>query len=219
MKAMIRRERRQTLYTWILWLPVIVPVFCMLFADVWLSVETRRHDYELFHLNTARRKLEAELDTIRVDEAQLEALNRLAVKAPELGLVKPEPDQIVVVRGTLPALAGPAASPMLLAQGGVTGTGAFFEAPLKEASAEEYPAPDPVPGMKPESVMPREGAQSEGVIEAELVAVPSPAAARPEAPPAAAAERPDPVILGIPEIPLDPETETGVGLAEMLTPI
>ncbi len=112
-----KRDRRRSLYGWLLWLPVLGVIFTPLFFDAWLNIASRNLDYELCRLNTRLGDLNASLDASRVEAARLEAVDRLFCAAPDLGLVEPEPHQVVRLRrnGEYPR-ATPPAFPIFVAE-------------------------------------------------------------------------------------------------------
>jgi len=92
-----RRRRAVPLTGWIKWLPVLALPFSVLFLETWLNVQTRVCDYEIFEINRSTRELQRTLDALKVREAQLAAMDRIGVRAPDLGLVEPNPGQIQTV--------------------------------------------------------------------------------------------------------------------------
>jgi hypothetical protein len=93
MRRMTHRQQRQALYGWIKWLPVLALAFAPLFFDAWLNIQTWRNDYEISKLNRKVREYRAQLDEMRVEEAKLETLERLALAADSMTLKEPNPDQ------------------------------------------------------------------------------------------------------------------------------
>ncbi len=90
-----RREQRRALYGWVPYAPLVAVVFGVLFCDAWLNIQTRRTDYELGRLNRRMRELRAELDALRGEQAEREGIGLLGDKAAALGLVEPEPRQVM----------------------------------------------------------------------------------------------------------------------------
>lgn len=90
-----RREQRRALYGWIPYAPLVAMVFGVLFCDAWLNIQTRQMDYELGRLNRRMRELRSELDSLRGEQAEREGIGLLGAKAAALGLVEPEPWQIM----------------------------------------------------------------------------------------------------------------------------
>ncbi|MBI2425534.1 MAG: hypothetical protein HYV27_22100 [Candidatus Hydrogenedentes bacterium] len=97
MRKLERIRRRRALWGWIKWSPVLFILFSFLFADVWLNIETRRHDYAYIELNSAIREVRKEIKDLKRDRASLETFDQLAQVAPDLGLQEPEPDQIETI--------------------------------------------------------------------------------------------------------------------------
>jgi len=100
MRAMSRRVRRQVMYGWIKWVPVLFVIFSVLYVDAWLNTETRNNDYELAKSSTRIREIQESINAMRAEEAYLEGIKRLALLASEIGMVEPQPEQIQVVRYT-----------------------------------------------------------------------------------------------------------------------
>jgi hypothetical protein len=98
MRAMSRRVRRQVMYGWIKWVPVLFVVFSVLYVDAWLNTETRNNDYDLAKSSTRIREIQESINAMRAEEAYLEGIKRLALLASEIGMVEPQPEQIQVVR-------------------------------------------------------------------------------------------------------------------------
>ncbi len=90
-----RREQRRALYGWIPHAPLVAMVFGVLFCDAWLNIQTRQTDYELGRLNRRMRELRSELDSLRGEQAEREGISLLGHKAAALGLVEPEPRQVM----------------------------------------------------------------------------------------------------------------------------
>lgn len=84
--------------SWFLWLPVLLVPFSVLFTETWLHTRILRYGYDSSDLQVELRRLEERLKDLRGQEASLNRLDLLDAQAPDLGLVEPEPDQIVVIR-------------------------------------------------------------------------------------------------------------------------
>ena len=93
----LQLRRRGVLGAWICWGILLVPPFAALAADTWLNAETLRKDYEIGDINGRLKVLAEALDELHVKEARLEAMDRMEIEAPDLGLVEPQPDQIEVI--------------------------------------------------------------------------------------------------------------------------
>jgi len=96
MHGLSQRERA-TLKGWAKWLVVLVLPFSALLFDTWLNVERLNRDFEIAALNGRLKQLGKRLDELRIDQARLERQARCELAAPDLGLVKPEPNQIEIV--------------------------------------------------------------------------------------------------------------------------
>ena len=79
------------------WLLVLSLPFSALFFETWINTQTIENDYEMADINRRLRSLGQALDTFTVETARLEALDRIEVAAPDIGLVEPEPGQIEIV--------------------------------------------------------------------------------------------------------------------------
>jgi hypothetical protein len=93
----MKRIRRQSLFGWIKWAPVIAVPFAVLFCEAWLNTQTRFVDYSLVRVNNRIKEIESSLDRIRVEEARLQAFDRLEVEAPDLGLQAAAPEQVLPI--------------------------------------------------------------------------------------------------------------------------
>lgn len=94
----LERRRRAVVRSWFLWLPVLLVPFSVLFTETWLHTRILRYGYDSSDLQVELRRLEERLKDLRGQEASLNRLDLLDAQAPDLGLVEPEPDQIVVIR-------------------------------------------------------------------------------------------------------------------------
>ncbi|MCC6143112.1 MAG: hypothetical protein IT368_04815 [Candidatus Hydrogenedentes bacterium] len=97
MTAKMKRMRRQSLFGWIKWIPVIAVPFSVLFCEAWLNTQTRFVDYSLVRVNNRINEVKASLDRVRVEEARLQSFDRLAVEAPDLGLQPAAPEQVLPI--------------------------------------------------------------------------------------------------------------------------
>lgn len=111
-----RRIQRRALYGWTLFTPLVMMVFAVLFCDAWLNIQTRKTDYELGRLNKQMRVLRSELDSLRGERAEREGIGNLASKAERLGLVEPEPRQVMRISYDKSRFAGEAQGPMTMAR-------------------------------------------------------------------------------------------------------
>jgi hypothetical protein len=107
------RRQRATLEGWSKWLPFVVLPFAFFFLEAWLQTQQLKLDYETNRITSAMRRLDEQINDLRVLEASLDNLERMQAHAPDLGLVEAKRDQIHVVRidyddgavGKTPALA------------------------------------------------------------------------------------------------------------------
>lgn len=89
-----KQELRASLYGWVKWVPVLAAPFAVAVQEVYFSTQVLINDYRSIEITQETRELERELEILRIEQAQLEALERLDDKAPNLGLVRPGPQQI-----------------------------------------------------------------------------------------------------------------------------
>lgn len=97
MNGYLRYRRVCRLRGWVKWLPFLLLPFFVLFFEVWLHTHMRECDYEVSQLNASVRSLRSEIDQLKSSEAALETMDMIQASADRLGLVAPQPDQIVVV--------------------------------------------------------------------------------------------------------------------------
>ena len=90
----VKQEVRASLYGWVKWLPIIALPFALAVQEVHYRMQVTINDYRGADITRESRELERELEVLRVEQAQLEALDRLDGKAPDLGLVRPAPQQM-----------------------------------------------------------------------------------------------------------------------------
>lgn len=95
-------HRRASLRGWWSWLFALAPLFAVVTFDTWLNTENLRNDYGIAALNRQLKDLQETLDGLKVKEASLEALDRIEIEAPDLGLIEPQPDQIQVIYSPYP---------------------------------------------------------------------------------------------------------------------
>lgn len=140
-----RQRRRAALYGWIKWMPVLAFPFSLMFFDAWLNIETRNNDYAVGRLSGQVRSLTGELEHMRVLRAQQENLGDLGAKAPNIGLVEPNPNQVVTVRWDGQWRERAPQAPFALARAQGTIGIAPVSAPIQPVSAPQHPMTDPAP--------------------------------------------------------------------------
>ena len=79
------------------WVPLLLLPFSVFFFEVWTQTRTLACDYAINDLSKRRQELVRHIDILKVEEAELKSLDRIEAKAPNLGLVEPEPGQIEVI--------------------------------------------------------------------------------------------------------------------------
>lgn len=89
-----RRGVFAVLLNWVWWSPVLLLPFSVVFLDTWLSTKAIQRDYRINELTSRMAEVQAQLDDLRVQEAELRAIRRIDHEAPNLGLKQPEPEQI-----------------------------------------------------------------------------------------------------------------------------
>lgn len=92
-----RTRRAIPLAPLIKWAPLLILPFSVLFFETWLNVQMRRNDFELYDISKYTSQLQQEIEDLKVQEAQLGSLDRIGVKAPDLGLIEASPAQIETV--------------------------------------------------------------------------------------------------------------------------
>jgi len=95
-------HRRASLRGWWSWLFALAPLCAVVTFDTWLNTENLRNDYGIAGLNKQLKELQETLDGLKVKEASLEALDRIEIEAPDLGLIEPQPDQVQVIYSPYP---------------------------------------------------------------------------------------------------------------------
>ena len=98
MRRAYRGRGRRTTFggIWKWTLLILVPC-AVLFVETWLNTQTFQNDYEMAQINQRINALQLALDTFEVQQARLEALDRIDVAVQETDLVEPEPGQIQVI--------------------------------------------------------------------------------------------------------------------------
>jgi hypothetical protein len=90
--------KRGIFAAWVKYVPFLLLPFLVLFYEVTLHRQILFNGYESNDLRKEVGLLKQSIDTLRAEEASLEAMDRIKERAPELGLVKPDPRQIRVIR-------------------------------------------------------------------------------------------------------------------------
>ncbi len=85
------------LLSWVWWSPLLLLPFSVVFLDTWLSTEAIQRDYRVNELTARIGEVQAQLDDLRVQEAELRTIRRIDNEAPNLGLKQPEPEQIRMI--------------------------------------------------------------------------------------------------------------------------
>lgn len=93
---------RTSLRGWWLCLPFLLPVFGVLFSEIWMRTAILGNTYEANDFNEAIRETQGRIDALLKEKHDLVRMERIHAKAPDLGLIEPYPGQIVEVFDTLP---------------------------------------------------------------------------------------------------------------------
>lgn len=95
---MDRHENRRSIFpvllNWVWWSPILLLPFSAVFLDTWLSTEAIQRDYRVNEMTARIAEAQAQIDDLRVREAELRTIRRIDHEAPNLGLKQPEPEQI-----------------------------------------------------------------------------------------------------------------------------
>ena len=97
MNEYYRYRRVCRLRGWTKWLPFLVAPFTVLFFEAWLHTSMREHDYTMGNVNSEIRVLEAKVEELKAQKADLERMENIQVNAAALGLQEPQPNQVKVV--------------------------------------------------------------------------------------------------------------------------
>lgn len=90
-----------TLSGWWKGLPLLMLPFSVLFSEAWMRTQILSSHYEANELSEQIRALEARVEALHDDQVNLIRLDRIDEKAPDLGLVEPQPGQIVLLRSSV----------------------------------------------------------------------------------------------------------------------
>jgi hypothetical protein len=88
----------QVIWRVLLWSPLVALLFGPLMVETWLHLAVLQNDYELNELNRELTETDERIDALKTTIAELETLERINAQIPNLGLVEPQPEQIVTVR-------------------------------------------------------------------------------------------------------------------------
>ncbi|MEX2016011.1 MAG: hypothetical protein WD873_05185 [Candidatus Hydrogenedentales bacterium] len=97
MRPRTERKKRASLRGWWKGLPLLVMPFSLIFGEAWLRTQILNNDYEVNALNQRIRTLEGRLKSLRDEQVHLVRMERITAEAPDLGLVEPDPGQIVML--------------------------------------------------------------------------------------------------------------------------
>jgi hypothetical protein len=83
---------------------ILIPASALLF-ETWLNLGILAFDYQNDELSTELERAQAHIEQLRANTAKLERMERIDAEALELGLVKREHEQLVIVNGWPPEAA------------------------------------------------------------------------------------------------------------------
>ncbi|MBP8128986.1 MAG: hypothetical protein KA184_05350 [Candidatus Hydrogenedentes bacterium] len=92
-----KRARHATLYGWVRWAPLFIAPFASAFYEVWLNTQIWRSDYQILEATTEIGRVKERLRDLYVEQARWLAIEKLQNRAPDLGLVEPQPDQVATI--------------------------------------------------------------------------------------------------------------------------
>jgi hypothetical protein len=75
---------------------LLIP-FSVFAAETWFQLQIFRGDYEVATMQQEARGIQQRVSILSERSDELGSMDRLSAKAPDLGLVQPEPDQVEVV--------------------------------------------------------------------------------------------------------------------------
>lgn len=102
------RHRRGSLRGWWKYLPFIAVPFAVLFFEVWHNTQILNNEYRKNTLRTAIRQSGARLDGLEDHAHELARMERVLERAPDLGLIPPNPGQVIKIEWTpAPEASGP----------------------------------------------------------------------------------------------------------------
>ena len=97
-----RPHRKASLRRWWISLPLLLPPFMVLFSEAWLHTQILHNQYEVNTVTQSTRALQGRIDVLLEDHHRLVRMERIYAKAPDLGLVEPNPGQIVEIVAAAP---------------------------------------------------------------------------------------------------------------------
>jgi hypothetical protein len=79
------------------WCVLLGILFAAFFSETWLQLQVYRNDYRSANLNREIKQIVQRIGLLQDKADELVTMERLNAKAPDLGLVQPNPQQIQVV--------------------------------------------------------------------------------------------------------------------------
>lgn len=89
-----KRSRPGSLKGWWKALPLLMLPFSVAFSETWLQTQVLTLQYRANQLSYQIRDVEGSLDSLQDERRDLVRIDRITAKAPELGLVVPNPGQL-----------------------------------------------------------------------------------------------------------------------------
>ncbi len=96
-RAARARTPRGLVWQCVKWWPHLLLPFVVLFMETFLHLEVLRHDYYRAHINADTQAMQLEIQSLKSQEAELQRLDLISARAPDLGLIVPNPNQIEVL--------------------------------------------------------------------------------------------------------------------------
>jgi len=79
------------------WFALLLIPFSAFSVETWFQLQIFRGDYEVATMQQEAREIQQRVSILAERSDELAAMDRLVAKAPDLGLVQPEPEQVEVV--------------------------------------------------------------------------------------------------------------------------
>lgn len=137
-KRAARRAGRATLRGWWKCLPLLALPFSVMGSEIWFQTQILMNDYAASEVRARVSEIDGRIAELRGKGHHLGRLERMHEKAPDLGLVEPNPNQIEVIRTEAPEDGGGGLPYLVAWQGDAAGRGRG-ESPVALFSAEEHP--------------------------------------------------------------------------------
>lgn len=90
-------KKHATLAGWWKGLPFVLVPFTIVFSEAWFRTGILENYFEIGQHTERMRAVQERVQELRVEESSLRRLSRIDSAAPDLGLVPPEPGQVIVI--------------------------------------------------------------------------------------------------------------------------